>query len=99
MGTVKDKITFIVSAAIYLLFNFRLGSTATASIKATLWQLLETAPYVAGMTFIVISFLQYMMDGEKLPWDRRIRLFFLIGIMAGLIYGIWDYAGQVPVGQ
>lgn len=99
MGTIKDKITFIVSAGIYLLFNFRLGSTVEASIKATLWQLLETAPYVAGMTFIVISFLQYMMDGEKLPWDRRFRLFFLIGIMAGLIYGIWDYAGQVPVGQ
>lgn len=99
MKSIKEKITFYASALIYLLFNLRLGSTFAASAEATLMQILRTAPYFAGATFIVISFLQYMADGEKLPWDRRFRLFFLIGIMGSLIYGIWDYAGQGVVGQ
>jgi hypothetical protein len=42
---------------------------------------------------VIIALLQYMADGEKLPWDRRLRLFFALGIMAGLVYGIYEYAG------
>ncbi len=99
MKSVREKITFWVSALLYLMMNLRLGSDTVTTVKATLWQILETAPFIAGGTFIVISFLQYMMGGEKLPWDRRIRLFFLFGIIGGFIYGIWDYAGQAPVSQ
>lgn len=77
----------------YLLFNLRLGSDNMATLKATGWQLLQTAPYVAGVTYLIIALLQYMADGEKLPWDRRLRLFFALGILAGLIYGIYEYAG------
>ena len=67
------------------------------SLKATLWQIAQTAPYVAGLTYIIIALLQYMAGGEKLPWDRRLRLFFAIGIIAGLLFGIYEYAG-VDVG-
>lgn len=93
MSDIRSKITFIVSAALYLLFNLRLGADAAATLTATGWQILQTAPYVAGMTYIIIALLQYMAGGEKLPWDRRLRLFFAIGIMAGLVFGIYEYAG------
>ena len=93
MSDIRSKITFIVSAALYLLFNLRLGADSTATLTATGWQILQTAPYVAGMTYIIIALLQYMAGGEKLPWDRRLRLFFAIGIMAGLVFGIYEYAG------
>lgn len=93
MQSIKGKISFYLSAIFYLLFNLRLGADNAATLKATLWQIAQTAPYVAGVTYLIIALLQYMADGEKLPWDRRLRLFFAIGIMAGLVYGIYEYAG------
>lgn len=93
MQNTKEKIRFTASAVIYLLFNLRIGSDLSTTLKATGWQLLQTAPFVAGLTYLIVSVLQYMGDGSKLPWDRRLRLFFAIGIMAGLILGIWEYGG------
>ncbi|PID77254.1 MAG: hypothetical protein CSB24_02460 [Deltaproteobacteria bacterium] len=99
MNNIKNKFTFTVSALVYLLFNLRLDRypepSLGGSIIQTLFNLLETVPFVAGSALVVISFIQYM-TGEKLPWDRRFRMFFLIGIMAGLFLGIWNYAGQPP---
>jgi hypothetical protein len=93
MGNLQGKVSFYISAVLYLLFNLRLGADTMATLQATLWQIAQTAPYVAGITYVVIALLQYMADGEKLPWDRRLRLFFAIGIVAGLLYGIYEYAG------
>lgn len=87
-----------LSAVFYLVFNLRLGVDGAATIKATFWQILQTAPYVAGVTYVIIALLQYMANGDKLPWDRRLRLFFAVGILAGLLFGIYEYAG-VGVGN
>jgi hypothetical protein len=93
MQSLKGKVSFYLSALLYALFNLRLGDGFTATVKATGWQIIQTAPYVAGATYLIIAVLQYMADGEKLPWDRRLRLFFALGIMAGLFFGIYEYAG------
>lgn len=93
MHNLKEKVRFTVSALLYLLFNLRLGGDLATTLKASGWQILQTAPYVAGLTYLLVSVLQYMGDGSKLPWDRRLRLFFAIGIMTGLILGIWEYGG------
>ena len=99
MQSVKEKIRFSLSAILYLLFNLRIGNSLQETVMATFWQILQTAPFVAGFTYLIISVLQYMGDGSKISWDRRLRLFFAIGIMAGLIYGIWEYAGVDLTGQ
>ena len=96
MPDIRGKVSLYFSAIVYILFNLRLGTDSMTTLKATFWQIAQTAPYVAGVTYVVIALLQYMADGEKLPWDRRLRLFFAIGIMAGLIYGIYEYAGVTP---
>ncbi len=97
MKAIEGKLTFYISAVLYLLFNLRLGPDTLSTLKSSFWQIAQTAPYVAGVTYVIITFLQYMADGDKIPWDRRLRLFFAIGILAGLIYGIYEYAGK-PVG-
>lgn len=97
MENIKEKFTFYLSAAVYLLFNFRMGEDVLGSLQATAWQILQTAPYVAGFTYLIIATLQYMSGGEKVPWDRRLRLFFALGILAGLVYAIYEYAGQGTV--
>lgn len=85
--------TLAASAVLYLLFNLRLAADPMATVTATAWQLLQTVPYVIGATIIVVALLQYMAGGEKLPWDRRFRLFFAIGIIGGLFFAIYEYAG------
>jgi hypothetical protein len=98
MQNTKEKISFYCSAFVYLLFNLRLAGDLGATCTATAMQILHTAPYIAGATFVLVSFLQYMTEGKKMLWERRVRLFFLIGIIAGLFYAIYEYAG-VGVGM
>ena len=99
MRDIKEKITFYLSGLLYLLFNLRPTSSLVESVKFTLWQILQTAPFIIGITWVIVVFLQYMANGQKMPWDRRFRLFFAIGIMAGLIQSIYEYAGVAPSGQ
>ena len=90
MQNIGEKVRFTLSAALYLLFNVRVGADLATTLKATGWQLL---------TYFMISVLQYMGDGGTIPWDRRLRLFFAIGIIAGLILGIWEYGGVDLLGN
>jgi hypothetical protein len=93
MQSTREIVSFYLSALAYLLFNLRLAGDLSGTVKATIWQILQTAPYVAGATWILIAFLQYMSEGKKMPWERRFRLFFTIGIIGGLFYAIYEYAG------
>ncbi len=98
MNNIKEKVSFYLSGLLYLLFNLRLSSSPVESIKATLWQIAQTAPFIIGITWVIVAFFQYMANGKKMPWDRRFRLFFAIGIMAGLFYAIYEYAGVGATG-
>lgn len=101
MKGLANKFSFYFSIFLYLVFNLRLkgdgagGIEILASLQATAWQIVQTAPYVAGFTYFVIAVLQYMSDGEKVPWDRRVRLFLAFGILGGLVYAIWEYGGAI----
>lgn len=89
----SSSVSFYVTAIVYLLFNLRLAADPLSSAIATLKQIALMGPYVAGITFLIVSFIQYAAEGEKVPWPQRFRLFFTIGIFAGLVYGIYDYTG------
>ncbi len=93
----SNKLSFYVTAVVYVLFNLRIGSDPLHSFLATAKQIAITSPYVVGITLVVVSVIQYAAGGEKVPWISRLRLFFTIGIFAGLVYGIYDYTGgSVP---
>jgi len=92
-GKSSNILSFCVTGAVYVLFNLRLAADPLTSVLSTAKQILLTAPYVIGITFVVISFIQYMAQGKKVPWLQRFRLFFSIGIFAGLVYAIYDYTG------
>jgi len=89
----KNSLSFYVVAFVYLLFNLRIGVDPINSAIETVKQMGITAPYVVGITLVIVSFIQYAAGGEKVPWSQRLRLFFTIGIFAGLVYGIYDYTG------
>lgn len=97
MDSTKEKkgsiVSFYVTGLMYLLFNLRIGADLLSSTVATLKQIAMTAPYVIVFTMAIVTLLQYLSGGEKIPWPQRLRVFFTIGIFAGLVYGIYDYTG------
>jgi hypothetical protein len=91
MQTTKEKVSFYLTAFTYFLFNFKPADGLPKTIGETLMQILQTAPYVAGVTWVLIAFLQYMSEGKKMPWERRFRLFFTIGIIVGFYLAIYEH--------
>ncbi len=90
-GQLGERLSLIAAGLFYVLFNLRYAAGRPLdSLTATLWQLASSAPYAAGLTFLVVSFFQRMY-GEKMDWERRFRLFFTIGIILGFFFALADY--------
>ena len=91
MTRFKDKLSLVLVAIIYILFTLRFDpERLSASLGATAMQVFSTAPYVFGMAFLAVSFLQRAAGG-RLPWDRMLRIYFTIGIIVGFFYALNDY--------
>ena len=92
MQTLREKITFTFSALLYLVFNLGHGTTPMEIFKGTVWQLLSMLPYTVGVTWFIVIFLKHMAGGEMLPWDRIMRIFFIVGILFAMLLAIYQYA-------
>jgi hypothetical protein len=91
MHKFKENISLLLVILVYLLFNLRYTPESLSdSFKSTLIQLLTTAPFVVGLTILVVSFMQ-RSTGERLPWDRIIRIYCTLGIIIGFFYGLNEY--------
>ena len=91
MNKIKKNISLAIVIIVYLLFNFRYSpESVLLSIKSTLVQLLITSPFVAGLTILIVSFLQ-KSSGKRLPWDRIIRIYCTLGIIIGFFYALNEY--------
>ncbi len=100
MGTLREKITFVLTALAYLLFHLRLGADAGEIVVGTASQMLLTAPYAIGLTYIVAAVFRRLSGHGWPAWDRLIRLFFTFGILFAFFFALYEYAGQgAPPGQ
>jgi small basic protein len=91
MSKFSKNISLAAVIAVYLLFNFRYAPDSWfGSIRATLVQLLTTAPYVAGLTILLVAVMK-KMAGERLPWDRIVRIYCTIGIFIGFFFAMSEY--------
>ena len=91
MHAIKKNISLVAVIITYLLFNLRYSPESFAySIKSTLIQILITSPFVVGLTILVVSFMQ-RSSGERLPWDRIIRIYCTLGIIIGFFYALSEY--------
>lgn len=91
MTAIKKNISLAIVIVIYLFFNFRYSPDSIAySLRSTFVQLLLTAPFVVGLTILVVSFMQ-RSTGERLPWDRIIRIYCTLGIIIGFFYALNEY--------
>jgi len=91
MHKFKKNISLLFVILVYLLFNLRYTAESfSSSLQSTLIQLLTTAPFVVGLTILVVTFMQ-RSTGERLPWDRIIRIYCTLGIVIGFFYGLNEY--------
>ncbi|OGQ95236.1 MAG: hypothetical protein A2521_03610 [Deltaproteobacteria bacterium RIFOXYD12_FULL_57_12] len=90
-STLKERVSLVLVGAAYLVFNLRYAAGRLVdSLTATGVQLLTTAPYVIGLTVVVISFLQ-RAAGRRLPLDRVLRIYFTLGIIIGFFHALSDH--------
>ena len=94
MQTSREKITFVLTALAYLVFHIRTGPTAGAIISGTMEQLLTTAPYCIGFTFVLVSLIRYLHDGKRPAWDRIARIYFTIGILFAFYFALYEYGDR-----
>ena len=91
MSKIKKNFSLGLVILVYLIFNLRYApESPAATIKSTLVQLLMTAPFVVGLTILVVSFMQ-RSTGERLPWDRVARIYCTLGIIIGFFYALSEY--------
>jgi hypothetical protein len=91
MSAIKRNISLAVVIIFYLLFNFRYSPESLAnSIKSSLVQLLITSPFVVGLTILIVTFMQ-RSTGDRLPWDRIVRIYCTLGIIIGFFYALNEY--------
>jgi len=91
MSVIKKNISLGLVVWAYLLFNLRYTpESLVTTFRSTLIQILMTAPFVVGLTILVVSFMQ-RSTGERLPWDRIARIYCTLGIIIGFFYALNEY--------
>ena len=91
MSAIKQNISLGLVIGFYLLFNLRYDPESLfITLRSTLVQLLMTAPFVVGLTILVVSFMQ-RSTGERLPWDRIARIYCTLGIIIGFLYSLNEF--------
>jgi hypothetical protein len=94
MTTLREKITFILTALAYVLFHLRLGANVEAIVSGTVYQMLLTAPYALGFAYIIAVVFRKISGTGWPPWDRLLRIFFTVGILFAFFLALYEYAGK-----
>ncbi|HBI15113.1 MAG TPA: hypothetical protein DDY20_06310 [Desulfobulbaceae bacterium] len=88
MQTLYEKITFILTGMVYVLFHLGKAPGNGSLAVGTVMALLNTLPYEIAITYLIVVFIR-RTTGQRPPWDRILRIFFTVGIIFGLIYGLY----------
>lgn len=91
MKNLKENASMAIVVVIYFVLSFRyFPGNFTKTGMETLLEILSVAPLAGGATLLIVSFLQ-RTSGEKVPWDRSLRLYLTVGVMAEFVFGVYHY--------
>ncbi|MBM9615781.1 hypothetical protein JWJ90_16050 [Desulfobulbus rhabdoformis] len=94
MKTLREKITFVLTALAYVLFHLVVNTDHSIDYMGTLKQMATTAPYALGLAYIVAVFFRHYSGKGWLPWDRIARVFFTVGILFGFYLSLYHSAAR-----
>lgn len=87
----KGHLSLALIFVFYILCNSRYSpGRPAASLAATMMQILATAPFVIGISILLVYFLQ-RLSGQRLLWDRILRIYLTFGIIIGFLVNLYDY--------
>ena len=95
MQTLREKLSLGLTALVYLIFHLGTNSTLDnitmgSIVSGTVQQLLTTAPYCIGFTFVLVVLLRHIHNGQLPPWDRIARIFLTLGIIFGFYFNLYN---------
>ncbi len=91
----KEYLALLVSGTLYVAMHLRLGPDAAAIASGTFLQMLYTAPYSIGFTYLLLYIHRRLSpDTPKRPgWIKILRIFFTVGIFFGFFFALYEYGG------
>jgi len=108
MKTLREKITFTLTALAWLLFHVSTdagrvtsgsdatsiisGANAASILTGTFIQILTLAPYSIGFSYILVIFVRHFSGGVWPPWDRILRIFFTVGMFFAFFFSLYQHA-------
>lgn len=97
--SLRNRVTLVFTGLAYVLFHLRLGADATTMLSATLAQMLLTAPYAIGFTYLLIYVYRRLAGHAVRPhWTRIVRIFFTMGILFAFFFALYEHGGGDPYG-
>lgn len=94
MNERKKWLSLSLLGGVYLLCSLRYfpGNVWKTAVETAL-QLVTIAPLPGGATLVLVNFLQ-RSAGQKMPWDRMVRIYLTLGLMIEILIGAYVYLGQ-----
>ncbi len=69
-----------------------MGADFASTLYHTAYQMLLTAPYAVGFTYILVVVFRKFAGKKRIPWDRMLRIFFTLGILFAFFFALYEYA-------
>lgn len=94
MKEMRNWLSLLLLAGVYLVCSLRYfpGNVLKTALETVL-QIMTIAPLSGGATLVLVSFLQ-RSAGQKMPWDRMLRIYLTLGVMVEILIGVYLYLGQ-----
>ena len=94
MKEMKNLLSLLFLAGVYLACSMRYfpGNILKTAMETVL-QIVTIAPLPGGATLVLVNFLQ-RSAGQKMPWDRMVRIYLTLGVMVEILIGVHNYLGQ-----
>ena len=95
----RNTVALVLTGLAYLLFHLRLGADSAAIFSGTLAQMLLTAPYAIGFTYLLLyAYRRLSRETVRPHWARILRIFFTMGILFAFFFALYEHGGGDPYG-
>ncbi len=95
--SLRNTVTLVLTGLVYVLFHLRLGADSAAIFSGTLAQMLLTAPYAIGFTYLLLYLYRRISRESVQPhWTRVLRIFFTMGILFAFFFALYEHGGGNP---